>query len=75
MPATLVTNNHVVDGAAKISVTFSDGSSYDATWSAPTPTTDLAVIQVTRRPCLLAQARHLGDSTQVQVGQLVMRHW
>ena len=68
----IVTNNHVVDGAAKISVTFSDGSSYDATLVGTDPNTDLAVIQVTGAPASLLKPVTVGDSTQVQVGQLVI---
>ena len=49
----IVTNNHVVTGAAKITVTFSDGSSYVANLVGTDPNTDLAVIQVTGAPASL----------------------
>jgi serine protease Do len=68
----IVTNNHVVDGAAKITVTFSDGSSYDAKLVGTDPNTDLAVIQVTGAPVSLLKPVTVGDSTQVKVGQLVV---
>jgi serine protease Do len=68
----VVTNNHVVDGAAKISVTFSDGSSYDATLVGTDPNTDLAVIQVTGAPASLLKPVTVGDSTQVKVGEVVV---
>ena len=32
----LITNNHVIDGASSIQVRTSDGTTYTATWSAPT---------------------------------------
>lgn len=68
----IVTNNHVVDGAAKINVTFSDGSSYDAKLVGTDPNTDLAVIQVTGAPESLLKPVTVGDSTQVKVGQMVV---
>jgi 2-alkenal reductase len=43
----IVTNNHVVDGATKMTVYFSDGQWADATLVATDPQADLAVIKVT----------------------------
>ena len=68
----IVTNNHVIAGAAKISVTFSNGSSYDAKLVGADPNSDLAVIQVTGVPASLLKPVTVGDSTQVKVGQLVV---
>jgi serine protease Do len=68
----IVTNNHVIDGAAKISVTFSNGSSYDAKLVGADPNSDLAVVQVTGAPASLLKPITVGDSTQVKVGQLVV---
>jgi S1-C subfamily serine protease len=68
----IVTNNHVIEGAAKISVTFSNGSSYDAKLVGADPNSDLAVIQVTGVPAALLKPVTVGDSTQVKVGQLVV---
>ncbi|HEX8991436.1 MAG TPA: trypsin-like peptidase domain-containing protein [Anaerolineales bacterium] len=68
----IVTNNHVVDGASKISVTFSDGSSYDAKVVGTDPNTDLAVVQVNGAPASLLKPVTVGDSTQVKVGQIVV---
>jgi len=68
----IVTNNHVVEGAAKISVTFSDGTSYDANLVGTDPNTDLAVIQVVGAPASLLKPVTVGDSTQVKVGELVV---
>jgi 2-alkenal reductase len=68
----IVTNNHVVEGADKISVTFSDGSTYDAKLVGTDPNSDLAVIQVTGAPASLIKPVSVADSTQVKVGQLVV---
>ena len=68
----IVTNNHVVDGAAKISVTFSNGASYDAKLIGTDPNADLAVIQVLGAPASLIKPITVGDSTAVKVGQLVV---
>ncbi len=67
----IVTNNHVVSGAAKITVAFSDGSTYDAKVVGTDPNADLAVIQVTNAPASLLKPITMGDSTQVKVGELV----
>ncbi|HEX8991404.1 MAG TPA: trypsin-like peptidase domain-containing protein [Anaerolineales bacterium] len=68
----IVTNNHVVDGASKITVTFSDGSSYDAKVVGKDPNTDLAVVQVSGAPASLLKPMTVGDSTQVKVGEIVV---
>ena len=68
----IVTNNHVVTGAARITVTFSDGSSYAANLVGTDPNTDLAVIQVTGAPASLLKPVTVGDSTQVKVGEMVV---
>lgn len=68
----IVTNNHVVDGADKIRVAFSDGSSYEAKLIGTDPNTDLAVIQVTTAPASLLKPITVGDSTQVNVGEMVV---
>jgi len=68
----IVTNNHVVTGAARITVTFSDGSSYGATLVGTDPNTDLAVIQVTGAPASVLKPITMGDSTQVKVGEMVV---
>jgi serine protease Do len=68
----IVTNNHVVDGADKIGVTFSDGSTYEAKVVGTDPNSDLAVIQVTGAPASLIKPITVADSSQVKVGQLVV---
>ncbi|HTP01632.1 MAG TPA: trypsin-like peptidase domain-containing protein, partial [Anaerolineales bacterium] len=68
----VLTNNHVVQGAAKMTVTFWDGSSYDAKLIGTDPNSDLAVIQVTGAPASLIKPITVGDSTQVKVGEMVV---
>ncbi len=68
----IVTNNHVVSGATRIKVTFSDGSSYNARLVGADPNNDLAVIQVTGAPSSLFKPVTLGDSSKVKVGEMVI---
>ena len=42
----IVTNNHVVEGADKLSVTLKDGREFDATLLGTDPKTDLAVLKI-----------------------------
>lgn len=67
----IVTNNHVVDGADKIEVTFSDGTIVNATLIGADPDSDLAVLKVDV-PADQLQPVQMGDSTQVKVGQLAI---
>ncbi|MGE5073463.1 MAG: S1C family serine protease, partial [Anaerolineae bacterium] len=68
----IVTNNHVVQGADRMTVTFWDGSSYDAKLIGTDPNSDLAVIQVTDAPASLVKPITIGDSSKVQVGEMVV---
>ena len=65
----IVTNNHVVEDADKIIVTFYDGISIPAELVGNDIDADLAVIKVDPDETELAPIT-LGDSTQVQVGDL-----
>ncbi len=67
----IVTNEHVVDGASGITVTFPDGSNYDATLVGSDASTDLGVIKVDA-PASKLQALSLGDSSQLAVGDPVV---
>ncbi|MBI5034228.1 MAG: trypsin-like peptidase domain-containing protein [Chloroflexi bacterium] len=67
----IVTNNHVVDGATQIQVTFSDGSSAAAKIVASDPDSDLAVISVSV-PANQLKPVQIADSTQVKVGQFAI---
>ncbi len=67
----IVTNNHVIDGANKITVTFADGTVSTAKLVGADPNSDLAVIKVDV-PSSNLHPVQLADSTQVKVGQLAI---
>ena len=67
----IVTNNHVVDSAEKVKVTFSDGTTVPATVVGVDPESDLAVIKVDSKADKL-QPIGVGDSSNVKVGQFVL---
>lgn len=67
----VVTNNHVVENATKIWVTFSDGSMVLAKVVGTDPGSDLAVIQVDVPAAKLTSVT-LGDSESLRVGQLAV---
>ena len=67
----IVTNNHVVENAEKLEVTFADGSTAEATLVGRDPSNDLAVIKVDV-PAGVLRPLKLGDSSALQVGQLAI---
>jgi S1-C subfamily serine protease len=67
----IVTNNHVVEEADAIRVTFSDGRMVDAQVQGRDPYADLAVLRVDVPPDQLVPLE-LGDSSTLQVGQRVI---
>jgi len=67
----IITNNHVVDGAEKIEVVFSDGSTVQAELVGTDPDSDLAVIRVDV-PADQLQPVQIADSDLVKVGQLAI---
>ncbi len=67
----IVTNNHVVDGATSVEVTFMAGKTVTAKIIGTDPYSDLAVIQVNPSGLTLNPVT-LADSTQVKVGQLAI---
>jgi S1-C subfamily serine protease len=67
----VVTNQHVVDSATSVSVTTSDGSTYDARVVGTDPSTDLAVIEVDA-PAGTLEPLDLGDSDDLAVGDQVV---
>ncbi len=68
MQGHIITNNHVVDGAQTVEVTFADEVTVPATVVGTDPGSDLAVIQVKVDPSELHPVV-LGNSDQLQVGQ------
>jgi serine protease Do len=67
----IVTNNHVVADAERITVTFSDGYSVDAELVGNDPASDLAVVKVDVPADRLIPV-DLADSTKLKVGYLVI---
>lgn len=67
----IVTNNHVVDGATRITVTFHDGTVVEASLVGADADSDLAVITVNTSGVQL-QPISMADSTRVKVGQLAI---
>jgi 2-alkenal reductase len=67
----IVTNNHVIEDADRLQVTFFDGSTTLAQVVGRDPGTDLAVIRVTQMPPGVAPLP-LGDAQTVRVGQLAV---
>ena len=65
----IVTNNHVVSGATKISVTLNDNQQYDATIVGTDPATDVAIIKVDAQNLPTIP---LGDSDQLRLGEWVL---
>ncbi|GIV57318.1 MAG: protease [Rhodothermaceae bacterium] len=68
----VVTNNHVVDGAERITVTLSDKRQYDATVVGVDPNTDLAVLRIEPEAPDALPVIALGNSDDVEVGEWVL---
>ena len=67
---TILTNDHVVDGAQEITVTLNDKREYKARLIGRDPKTDLAVIRVEGKGRF--SAAKLGDSEALRVGEWVL---
>jgi putative serine protease PepD len=67
----VITNQHVVDGATSVRVTFWNGATYSARVVGTDPSTDLAVLDV-NAPSTVLYPLTLGDSSKVQVGDNVV---
>jgi putative serine protease PepD len=67
----IVTNEHVVQGATSVKVTFADGSTYKATVVGTDPSTDLAVLEVDA-PSSKLHPLTLANSDDVAVGDGVV---
>ena len=66
---TIVTNNHVVDGATDIKVTMSDGHEFSAKVLGRDPKTDLALLKIEAKDLPVIP---LADTSELQVGEPVM---
>lgn len=66
----IVTNNHVIDEADEIMVTFHDGTRLEAKLAGRDPKTDLALLKVEPKQPLAAVA--FGDSDRTRVGDWVI---
>lgn len=70
---TIITNNHVVEGADTVDVTFVDGNTYSAKVVGTDAFSDIAVLQITDDYSdELLVPLSLGNSSQLQVGQQVV---
>jgi serine protease Do len=67
----IVTNRHVVSGATRVRVTFTDGREFSAKTLGTDAETDVAVIRLDKPPADLVAAR-LGDSDKFDVGEWVL---
>ena len=67
----IVTNEHVVQGASSVTVTFDDQSTYKATVVGTDESTDLAVLKV-NAPASVLHPLSYGDSSSVGVGDGVV---
>lgn len=65
----ILTNNHVVENATKVSVGLQDKRTFDAKVIGTDPVTDLAVVKIETNDLPVA---YLGDSDNLKVGQWVM---
>ena len=65
----VLTNNHVIAGADDISITLSDGRSFDAEVIGTDPDTDLAMVRI---PAEDLQALKFADSNRLRVGDFVV---
>lgn len=65
----IVTNNHVIDGATKITVVLNDKREFDAELLGKDPNTDMALLRINEKNLPFAV---VGNSDEVKVGQWVL---
>ncbi|WP_411826747.1 trypsin-like peptidase domain-containing protein [Luteolibacter sp. AS25] len=65
----IITNHHVIAGQQQIRVTLHSGKTYNATLIGEDPLLDIAVIKIDSK--LTFTPLKLGDSSEVEVGQIV----
>ncbi|HXY37912.1 MAG TPA: Do family serine endopeptidase [Planctomycetaceae bacterium] len=68
----IMTNTHVVNGAAEVKVRFADGRELTATGIKTDPRTDIAILRVTPKPGEHFEALPLGNSDLAEVGDWVL---
>lgn len=69
MDGYVLTNNHVVDGADKITVSLSDGRSFEGKVVGKDPTFDIAVVKIDAEGLPVLE---MGDSEKTEVGEWVV---
>lgn len=67
----ILTNNHVIEGAEKITVKLLDNREYPGTLVGADPRRDLALVSISTKESDLVLAK-LGDSSELQVGDWVL---
>jgi len=65
----ILTNNHVVENAAAVSVRMADGRSLEAQVIGTDPRSDLAVLKISAANLVPAE---MGDSTRLEIGEWVI---
>jgi len=65
----ILTNDHVIEDASKVTVTLSDGRTFDAKVLGKDPTFDLAIIKIKAHDLPVLE---LGDSDKAKVGEWVV---
>lgn len=65
----IITNNHVIDGADELEVTFNDNRKYTAKLIGTDPSTDIALIKVDEKDLSIIP---FGDSDILKVGEWVL---
>ncbi|HEU4521851.1 MAG TPA: trypsin-like peptidase domain-containing protein, partial [Thermoanaerobaculia bacterium] len=65
----IVTNNHVIEGASRITVNFNDGSQLPARLIGVDPDSDLAVLRVDAKQLVAAP---IGTSSDLMIGETVV---
>lgn len=68
----IVTNNHVIDGATQVEVTFTDGNTYSARVLGSDSYSDLAVLTITDSTIETLHPLKMADSSKVAVGEQVI---
>jgi S1-C subfamily serine protease len=68
----IVTNNHVIESAQRVRISFSDGANTEATVLGRNPANDLALLKVEPKLVAGIEPVELGDSSKVRPGQLAI---